>query len=79
MTLRRSPETLSAGEVQRYLLHLPRERKLARSRVNQYGCAFRFFYGTGLRLSELCRLRVADVDSHADRMCIRIEQGKGAK
>ena len=127
---RRSPETLSADEVQRYLLHLLRERKLARSSVNQYGCAFRFFYGTvlglpgdtfqiplapapqrlpellsreelsglfaaaghhkartflmvgygtGLRLSELCRLRVADVDSHADRMCIRIEQGRCAK
>ena len=36
-------------------------------------------YGTGLRLSEMCRLRVADVDSHADRMCIRVQQGKGAK
>ena len=47
---RRSPETLSADEVQRYLLHLLRERKLARSSVNQYGCAFRFFYGTVLGL-----------------------------
>ena len=36
-------------------------------------------YGTGLRLSELCRLRVCDIDSHADRMCIRVEQGKGGK
>jgi site-specific recombinase XerD len=36
-------------------------------------------YGTGLRLSEMCHLRVADIDSHADRMCIRVEQGKGAK
>lgn len=36
-------------------------------------------YGTGLPLSELCRLRVADIDSHADRMCIRVVQGKGAK
>ena len=36
-------------------------------------------YGTGLRLSELCHLRVADIDSHVDRMCIRVEQGKGAK
>ena len=36
-------------------------------------------YGTGLRLSELCHLRVADIDSHADRMCIRVEQGKGGK
>ena len=127
---RRSPETLSAEEVQRYLLHLLRERQLSRSSVNQAGCAFRFLYasvlglkgeafqvplgrapqklpevlsreelarlfavarhaqsrtflmlayGTGLRLTELCQLRVADIDSHADRMCIRVVQGKGAK
>ena len=127
---RRSPDKLSAQEVQQYLLHLLRERKLARSSVNQYGCAYRFFYGTvlgwdgnafqiplapapqrlpeilsreelarlfaaachdkarsflmvaygtGLRLSEMCHLRAEHIDSHADRMCIRVEQGKGAK
>ena len=126
----RSPDTLTSQEVQQYLLHLLRERKLARSSVNQYGCAYRFFYGTvlgwdgdtfqiplapapqrlpeilsreelarlfamachekartflmvaygtGLRLSEMCHLRAADIDSHVDRMCIRVEQGKGAK
>jgi len=36
-------------------------------------------YATGLRLSELCHLRVADIDSHSDRMCIRVVQGKGGK
>ena len=36
-------------------------------------------YGTGLRLSELCRLRAEHIDSDADRMCIRVEQGKGGK
>ena len=127
---RRSPDTLSADEVQHYLLHLLRERRLSRSSVNQYGCACRFLYGTvlgldgaafqiplapapqrlpeilsreelarlfamathlksriflmltygtGLRLSELCRLRAQHIDSHADRMCIRVEQGKGGK
>lgn len=126
----RSPDQLTADEVQHYLLHLLRERKLSRSSVNQYGCAYRFLYGsvlgldgdafqiplapapqrlpeilsrdelarlfaaaghlksrtflmlaygTGLRLSELCRLRVSDIDSHADRMCIRVDQGKGGK
>ena len=29
-------------------------------------------YGTGLRLSALRPLRVADIDSRADRMCIRV-------
>jgi site-specific recombinase XerD len=127
---RRSPDTLSAQQVQEFLLHLLRDRQRSRSTVNQYGCAFRFFYGsvlgldaevfhiplgiapqrlpeilsreeiarlfavttrlaartflmlsygTGLRLSELRHLRVADIDSHADRMCIRVVQGKGGK
>lgn len=125
-----SPEALSAEQVQAYLLYSLRERELARSTLNQYGCAFRFLYwhvlgrqsetfhiplapaaqnlpeilsreeiarilsaamhpmarsflalayATGLRLSELCHLRVADIDSHSDRMCIRVRQGKGGK
>lgn len=106
-----------------------RERHLARSSVNQAGCAFRFLYHTvlerreqvqvplaraeqrlpqllsreelarlfacaregkprtalmtayalGLRAGELCHLRVGDIDSHGDRMCVRVVQGKGAK
>ena len=43
-----SPGRLTSQQVQDYLLHLLRERKLSRSTVNQYGCAFRFFYGTVL-------------------------------
>lgn len=34
-------------------------------------------YATGLRLSELTHLRIADIDSQ--RMAIRVEQGKGQK
>lgn len=125
-----SPEQLGSAQVQAYLLHLLQQRKLARSSVNQAGCAFRFLYhtvlerdrqvvqvplgkadqklpeilsreelarlfacahpgkaravlmtayGLGLRVSELCCLRVGDIDGHADRMCVRIVQGKGAK
>ena len=126
----RSPDKLSAQQVQDFLLHRLRDLQRSRSTVNQYGCAFRFFYGTvlgldgkefniplgrapqllpeilsrqeiarlfaaatrpgprtflmlaygtGLRLSELRHLRVCDIDSHADRMCIRVVMGKGGK
>ena len=34
-------------------------------------------YGAGLRREELCRLKVADVDSH--RMVLHVRQGKGRK
>lgn len=36
-------------------------------------------YATGLRVSEATTLRVADIDSAPDRMCIRVVRGKGAK
>lgn len=34
-------------------------------------------YGTGLRVSEVCRLRITDLD--AKRMLIRVEMGKGGR
>ena len=34
-------------------------------------------YAAGLRVSEVCALRVGDIDSHTDRRCIRIACGKG--
>ena len=34
-------------------------------------------YAAGLRVSEACALRVGDIDSHSDRMCVRVACGKG--
>lgn len=36
-------------------------------------------YAAGLRVSEVCALRVTDIDSAPDRMCIRVAAGKGGK
>jgi site-specific recombinase XerD len=125
----RDPAHLDAEEVQAYLLHLLKDRRLSYSTVNQAACANRFLYeivlgharsefqipvakapqkqpqilaraelaalfaacphplprtllqtiyAAGLRVSEACALRVADVDSQPDRMSVRVEHGKGA-
>jgi site-specific recombinase XerD len=62
------PEILSREEVWRLLAAPPHPRhRLLLTTV----------YAAGLRVSEAIALKVADID--ADRMTIRIEQGKGAK
>jgi len=124
----RGPDQIGEAEVQRYLLHLLQERKLAHSSCNIVCSALEFFYrvtlkrretefclprpkvpaklpqilsreevaaliekttnlkhrallmatyGGGLRLLEVCHLKLCDIDSH--RMTLRVEQGKGAK
>lgn len=125
----RSPDLLSPGEVEAYLLHLVKDRKLSYSSVNHAASASRFLfeavlqrkmdegirppmarvpqkqphllardeiarlfaccahpayrmalqtiYAAGLRVSEVCALRVADIDSAPDRMCVRVNAGKG--
>lgn len=124
----RSPELLSPQEVEAYLLHLVKDRKLSYSSVNHTASASRFLfetvlqrkgegprppmarvpqkqphllsreevarlfaccahppyrmalqtiYASGLRVSEVSALRVADIDSAPDRMCVRVNAGKG--
>jgi site-specific recombinase XerD len=127
---RRSPDTLSGDEVQRYLLYLIRDKKLAYASVNQASCACRFLfrqvlgrhdpafeipmakvprhlprvlsrdevnrlfeaaanlrartllmttYAAGLRVSEVCALKLSDIESAPDRMCLKVRDGKGGK
>ena len=45
---RRSPATLGASEIQTYLLHLIKERRLAYASVNQAVCAARFLFSAVL-------------------------------
>ena len=42
-----------------------------------YRMCLQAMYATGLRISEVCALRVGDIDSAADRMCVRVNAGKG--
>lgn len=125
-----SPERLSGEQLQRYLLYLIDEKKLAYASVNQAACAFRFLYqgvlkrtaaqldipmakvpkrlpqilsrdevsrligaattlrgrtlltttyAAGLRVSEVCALQLADIESAPDRMCLKVRQGKGGQ
>ena len=127
---RRDPATYTPEDVQAYLLHMVKDRKLSYSTMNQAACAAQFLfqtvlghgrehfqvsfakvaarqpellardeitrlfaactqparrvllqtlYATGLRVSEACELKVSDIDSHRDRMCVRVECGKGGK
>ena len=62
------PEILSQEEIVR-LLTVTTNRKQRMLLMTTYA--------GGLRASEVTRLKVADIDSQ--RMCIRIEQGKGSK
>jgi site-specific recombinase XerD len=36
-------------------------------------------YATGMRVGEACTLKISDIDSHRDRMCARVQNGKGGK
>jgi len=36
-------------------------------------------YAAGLRVSEVCALQLADIESAPDRMCLKVRQGKGSQ
>jgi integrase/recombinase XerD len=62
------PEVLGQKEVERLLLAAVKHRDR---------CLLMTAYATGLRVSELVRLKVDAIDS--ERMMVRVEQGKGRK
>ena len=67
---RKLPIVLSVEEVSDLLTAVPGPGL-------KYRAALSISYGAGLRASEVCNLRVCDIDS--DRMLIHVEQGKGRK
>jgi site-specific recombinase XerD len=62
------PAILSRAEVERLIAHV---------RNQKHRTMILTTYAAGLRLTEVLRLRVTDIDSA--RMTIRVEQGKGGK
>ena len=66
----KQPELLAREEIARLLTAClnPAKRMLLQT-----------VYATGLRVSEACALKVRDIDSARDRMCVRVECGKGGK
>jgi site-specific recombinase XerD len=65
---RRLPVVLSPEEI---------ERLIAGAKNLYHRTLLITLYGAGLRRSELCRLKVRDIDSQ--RMVLRVEQGKGGR
>jgi integrase/recombinase XerD len=74
MQFRRQPQklpvVLSVEEVSDLLMAAPGPGL-------KYRAALSISYGAGLRASEVCSLKIGDIDS--DRMLIHVEQGKGQK
>ena len=64
------PRVLSREELTRLFAHAanPRARTLLMTT-----------YAAGLRVSEVCALQLADIESAPDRMCLKVRQGKGSR
>ncbi|MBK7662655.1 MAG: site-specific integrase [Sterolibacteriaceae bacterium] len=67
---KRLPQILTREEVARLFAHC----RDVRSRT-----LLMTTYAAGLRLSEVCALQPADIESAPERMCIKVRQGKGGK
>lgn len=65
---KRLPQILSRAEV----AHLIDATRTLRGRT-----LLTTTYAAGLRVSEVCALQVADIESATDRMCLKVRQGKG--
>lgn len=73
----RVPVVLSQPETQRMFEKLEAPSRVPLGTDGRYGLAARLQYGAGLRLSELVRLRIKDVD--LERGMLTVRGGKGDK
>jgi site-specific recombinase XerD len=73
----RVPVVLSQPEAQQVFVKLDEAASAGQSLDRRYGLAARLQYGAGLRLTELLRLRIKDVDLARGTLTVRL--GKGDK
>ena len=73
----RIPVVLSNSETRRLFEKLDEPTVVPKKTDGRYGLAARLQYGAGLRLSELVRLRIKDID--VDRGMLTVRVGKGDK
>ncbi len=67
---KRLPQILTREEISRLLAH---------GRDLRARTLLTTTYAAGLRLSEVCNLQLADIESSPERMCLKVRQGKGSK
>lgn len=67
---KRLPQILSRAEV---------TRLIGATRTLRGRTLLTVTYAAGLRVSEVCALQVADIESAPDRMCLKVRQGKGSQ
>ncbi len=67
---KRLPQVLSREEVRRLLAAATQLRTRT---------VLMATYAAGLRVSEVCALQLADIESAPDRMCLKLRQAKGGK
>ena len=67
---KRLPQILTRGEVARLIDAAPTFRGRTLLAIT---------YAAGLRVSEVCALQLADIESAPDRMCLKVRQGKGGQ
>ena len=67
---KRLPQILSREEV---------KRLIGAARTLRGRTLLSITYAAGLRVSEVCALQVADIESAPDRMCLKVRQGKGGQ
>jgi integrase/recombinase XerD len=68
------------GRIRPRVLDRETVRRILEAHTNlKHRALLEMTYGSGLRVSEVCRLKSCHIESAPDRMMVRVDQGKGRK